>query len=126
MTVRDVEDTIKNRDKYDKNHFSPCISARVWIKPYMSEIKYLSPSVEDKPSLLDYMYFSVYTITTTAYGDIVPVTPQAKFVTILANIYEVVFLVIMFNILVAKPSDNGTKIEQAEASSKIIIPGRKT
>ncbi len=59
-------------------------------------------------SLLDYVYFMMYTITTTGYGDIVPWTPFAKWVVTLANIFELVFLVIFFNIvLAAKPIDYG-------------------
>lgn len=51
--------------------------------------------------LMDYMYFSVYTITTTGYGDIVPTTAYAKFVTSLANFCEVLFLVVFFNALIS-------------------------
>jgi voltage-gated potassium channel Kch len=50
---------------------------------------------------MDYMYFSIYTITTTGYGDIVPTTSYAKFVTSLANICEVLFLVVFFNALIS-------------------------
>jgi hypothetical protein len=51
--------------------------------------------------LMDYMYFSIYTITTTGYGDIVPTTAYAKFVTSVANIFEVIFLVVFFNALIS-------------------------
>lgn len=51
------------------------------------------------PSLLDYIYFTIYTITTTGYGDIMPVTSHAKFITSIANIFEVFFIVIFFNAL---------------------------
>lgn len=51
--------------------------------------------------LMDYIYFSVYTITTTGYGDIIPTTAYAKFVTSLANIFEVIFLVVFFNALLS-------------------------
>lgn len=51
--------------------------------------------------LMDYMYFSVYTITTTGYGDIVPTTAYAKFVASLANICEVLFLVVFFNAIIS-------------------------
>lgn len=50
-------------------------------------------------NLLDYMYFTVYTITTTGYGDIVPTTPRAKYLCSLANILEVFFFVVFFNAL---------------------------
>jgi outer membrane protein OmpA-like peptidoglycan-associated protein len=49
--------------------------------------------------LMDYMYFSIYTITTTGYGDIIPTTAYAKFVISLANFCEVLFLVVFFNAL---------------------------
>jgi hypothetical protein len=51
--------------------------------------------------LLDYIYFTIYTITTTGYGDIVPVSAFAKFTTSLANLFEVMFTVIFFNVLVS-------------------------
>lgn len=56
-------------------------------------------------TLMDYMYFSIYTITTTGYGDIVPTTSYAKFVTSLANICEVLFLVVFFNALISIKGD---------------------
>lgn len=88
-----------------------------------NKIDRLMPTVESVPTLLDYMYFSIYTITTTAYGDIVPVSPQAKFVTILANIYEVVFLVILFNILAARPGKhNEGNGERGQGASEGIMP----
>jgi hypothetical protein len=51
--------------------------------------------------LMDYMYFSIYTITTTGYGDIMPTTAYAKFLTALANIFEVFFIVGFFNVLIS-------------------------
>lgn len=57
---------------------------------------------EGRPfELLDYLYFTLYTITTTGYGDIVPISGFAKFTTSLANLFEVVFMVIFFNVLVS-------------------------
>jgi hypothetical protein len=49
---------------------------------------------------LDYLYFMIYTITTTGYGDMRPVTPLAKFICSVANLFEVLFLVILFNVFV--------------------------
>jgi hypothetical protein len=43
-------------------------------------------------SLLDYLYFTIYTITTTGYGDIFPVTGYAKFIASLANLFELFFM----------------------------------
>jgi hypothetical protein len=54
-----------------------------------------------RPTLMDYVYFMVYTITTTGYGDMVPLSPQAKFTAIIANLAEVLFLVIFFNVVLA-------------------------
>jgi hypothetical protein len=51
--------------------------------------------------MLDYLYFMTYTITTTGYGDIMPVSPEAKFITTLANLFELLFLVVFFNVLVS-------------------------
>lgn len=51
--------------------------------------------------LMDYVYFTVYTITTTGYGDIVPTTTYAKFLCTFANIIEVFFLVVFFNALLS-------------------------
>jgi hypothetical protein len=52
-------------------------------------------------SLMDYMYFTIYTITTTGYGDIVPTTTYAKFLCTFANILEVFFFVVFFNALLS-------------------------
>ncbi len=49
--------------------------------------------------LLDYLYFMIYTTTTTGNGDIKPVTPFAKMLSSVANIFEVLFLVIFLNVL---------------------------
>jgi hypothetical protein len=54
-----------------------------------------------KLTLMDYVYFMVYTITTTGYGDMIPLTPQAKFISIIANLSEILFLVIFFNVVLA-------------------------
>jgi len=54
-----------------------------------------------KLSLLDYVYFTTYTITTTGYGDIIPVTGYAKFIVSLANLFELFMMVIFFNVLIS-------------------------
>jgi hypothetical protein len=51
--------------------------------------------------LLDYIYFTIYTITTSSYGDIIPVTAYTKFLTSIANIFELIFTIIFFNVLLA-------------------------
>jgi hypothetical protein len=55
--------------------------------------------------LLDYIYFTTYTITTTGYGDIVPISGFAKFICSIANFFELFFVVIFFNCLVAAASE---------------------
>jgi hypothetical protein len=52
-------------------------------------------------NLMDYVYFANYTITTTGYGDIIPTTAYAKFICSFANIIEVFFLVVFFNVLLS-------------------------
>jgi hypothetical protein len=61
----------------------------------------LSDRAPKKLTLMDYLYFMVYTITTTGYGDMIPLTPQAKFISIMANLSEILFLVIFFNVVLA-------------------------
>lgn len=51
-------------------------------------------------SLLDHLYFMVYTITTTGYGDLAPRTPLSKFLTTIANLFEVFFFVIAVNVVI--------------------------
>jgi Ion channel len=64
------------------------------------------------PSLLDYIYFTVYTITTTGYGDIKPTDDYSKFVTTVANLYEVFFIVIVFNVLLSVRRDEDPVAEE--------------
>jgi hypothetical protein len=66
--------------------------------------------------LLDYIYFTFYTITTTGFGDIIPVSPFTKFVATIADLFEVVFIVIFFNVLVSFLRD-GCKTGTDEAGA---------
>jgi flagellar motor protein MotB len=52
-------------------------------------------------NLLDYTYFGVYAITTTGYGDIIPVTAFAKFIPIVANFVHVFLIGIFFGVLIS-------------------------
>lgn len=54
-----------------------------------------------KLNLIEYLYFTIYTITTTGYGDIVPITAYAKMLSSVVNIFELFFLVMFFNALLA-------------------------
>jgi hypothetical protein len=51
--------------------------------------------------LLDYIYYGVYTITTTGNGDIVPVSAYAKFITTIANFFAIFLLAVFFNVLLS-------------------------
>jgi hypothetical protein len=78
-------------------------------------------------TLLDHIYFSMYTITTTGYGDIVPTTNYAKSLTCLANICEVFFFVGFFNSLMAlKGRDQEAEITYPTGEAKITHPTGKT
>jgi hypothetical protein len=50
-------------------------------------------------NLTDYLYFTVYTITTTGYGDIIPISPYAEFVVSIANFMELFFIVLLVNVV---------------------------
>lgn len=67
--------------------------------------EYIEQSKAKPLELMDYIYFSIYTITTTGYGDIVPTTAYAKFIASVANIFEVIFLVVFFNALLSLKRD---------------------
>jgi hypothetical protein len=71
-----------------------------------------APSVRPEPeprpephskrmALMDYLYFAMYTITTTGYGDIKPMTTFSKFLCTMANITEFFFIVVFFNTLLS-------------------------
>jgi Ion channel len=88
-------------------------------------------SIEEMPDdsdarplgLVDYMYFSIYTITTTGYGDIKPTTAYAKFVTSIANFCEVLFLVVFFNALISLRPRNDDEHDARQVAPAIpVIP----
>ncbi|MCB2262779.1 MAG: hypothetical protein LGR52_07565, partial [Candidatus Thiosymbion ectosymbiont of Robbea hypermnestra] len=54
-----------------------------------------------KRPLMDYLYFMIYTTTTTGYGDLRPSSTFAKFTVSVANIIEVFFVVVFFNLVIA-------------------------
>jgi hypothetical protein len=56
-----------------------------------------SNPISKRMALMDYVYFAMYTITTTGYGDIKPITPYTKFLCTLANMTEFFFIVVFFN-----------------------------
>lgn len=65
------------------------------------QMKELNKSKHKPPNLMDYMYFSIYTISTTGYGDIKPATNYAKFLISIENFFEIFFLVCFMNTLIA-------------------------
>lgn len=58
-----------------------------------------STSTPRRLELIDYLYFTVYTITTTGYGDIVPTSSYAKLLVSLANLIELLFVVVLVNVV---------------------------
>jgi hypothetical protein len=52
-------------------------------------------------NLLDYLYFMIYTITTTGNGDLIPAAGYVQFAAALASIFEVFFIVVVFNVVLA-------------------------
>lgn len=50
----------------------------------------------------DYQYFSFVTLTTLGYGDIIPVTPRAKAITLLISLVGQLYLTVIIAILVGK------------------------
>jgi hypothetical protein len=91
--------------KYFPADFDPKLLVEVAVRPQEDCLdSQLRKSIEDKRKhleLLDYVYFTIYTITTTGYGDMIPISPEAKVITIMANLLEVFFLVIFFNVILA-------------------------
>jgi hypothetical protein len=76
------------------------LSVEFKITPHVSANEIIMKA-HDKPplSLLDYVYFMIYTVTTTGYGDIAPSSNGAKFIVSIANLFELFFLVLVFNSL---------------------------
>ena len=83
------------------------------------------PECNPYPDLNDYIYFTIYTITTTGYGDIRPVTPEAKFLASMTNLFELFFLVIFFNILISHKRPLDASGERLERMSKDLEEVRK-
>jgi len=76
------------------------------VEVFIFESALPRPDPEQDPAskhmaLMDYVYFAMYTITTTGYGDIKPITPYTKFLCTLANMTEFFFIVVFFNTLLS-------------------------
>lgn len=91
-----------------------CSSATA-VESYASRL-----SKSRRLQLLDYIYFTTYTITTTGYGDIVPISGFAKFICSIANFFELFFVVVFFNCLVAAAGEKTKIIDGPEADSESI------
>ncbi|NJL26584.1 MAG: two pore domain potassium channel family protein [Thermoanaerobaculia bacterium] len=85
--------------------FSLLAPVKVSIRRFSGKIPEMDGNAD--LSLLDYMYFSIYTITTTGYGDIIPVKPVSRVVVSVANLFEVFFVVIFVNILIDRRRISG-------------------
>jgi hypothetical protein len=91
-----------------------------------TEERYRSVDVEWIPSgsegidvnLIDYLYFMIYTITTTGYGDLIPASASTKLITSVANLIEVLFMVLVFSLILnadgGKSSDEVSKTSQTD------------
>lgn len=91
-------------DKVVEAHIEPISQDPMTLQMQRFEIEREHP--QNRPlDLIDYIYFANYTVTTTGYGDIIPLTPYAKFICSLANICEVFFLVVFFNALLSLKRD---------------------
>ncbi|HEX4963432.1 MAG TPA: ion channel [Thermoanaerobaculia bacterium] len=75
----------------------------------------LQPGGKDL-NLLDYLYFGVYTITTTGNGDIIPVSSYAKFLTTVANFFAIFLLVVFFNVLLSFLRDDRDRVRREQAA----------
>lgn len=102
-SVRDSEDPPSSKN----GEADPKLCTEVqlsWIPDHVSEAEMRSfkqPQQHHRFELFDYIYFMIYTITTTGYGDIKPVSAEAKFFASIANLYELFFLVIFVNVLLS-------------------------
>jgi voltage-gated potassium channel len=56
------------------------------------------------------LYFSFVTITTTGYGDIVPLTPMAKSLAIFLSVFGQLYLTVIIGILIGKYLSGREKI----------------
>lgn len=59
-------------------------------------------------TLMDYLYFMTYTVSTTGYGDLVPAKPFVQLVVSVANLWEIFFVVICLNVIL-KSKDEGSE-----------------
>ena len=76
--------------------FAIALIVLVALVTYLGRFGYQDNSTGNVPSLLDSIYYATVSVTTTGYGDIVPVTPWARFVnTVLVTPARVLFLILL-------------------------------
>lgn len=95
VMLRDVRQLLEANHVDNASEQTTMSDITVSVRPVRDTVQFIPLG------LMDYMYFTMYTITTTGYGDIVPTTNYAKFLCTLANILEVFFVVVFFNALLA-------------------------
>lgn len=115
-TVGSLYDNIRfveNRYSSEKaNHIIDSYDRRVDIRVFKELI-----NIEHvyAPNWLDYLYFSFYTITTTGYGDIKPVSKFTKSIVTIENIIEVYIITILMGFAVSV-------LSQTEKEKKLLLP----
>jgi hypothetical protein len=114
IPVGNIDNFWLKPDAYaDANGLTPKLSVELRVRPRKSASEMIMKAHEKSPlSLLDYLYFMIYTVTTTGYGDIAPSSNGAKFIVSIANLFELFFLVLVFNSfagLVRGPSVSAVK-----------------
>jgi Ion channel len=55
--------------------------------------------VSQSLTLMDYLYFMTYTVSTTGYGDLLPADAFVQLVVSVANLWEIFFVVICLNVI---------------------------
>ena len=83
-----------------RRYFGPASIGLVWtaLIPVFASVYYLLPnSFEGSQNFLTCLYFSVVTITTLGYGDIVPASGEAQFVSALQAISGIVIIGLFLN-----------------------------
>jgi hypothetical protein len=105
-TNRDNPNGLKEKLSRELYQLEDLEGSKRAVEVFIFESSFPRADPEQNPSskrmaLMDYVYFAMYTITTTGYGDIKPITPYTKFLCTLANMTEFFFIVVFFNTLLS-------------------------
>ena len=65
--------------------------------------------LEHEAGIIDVIYYSFVTLTTLGYGDIVPVAPFAKSLSVLNAVFGQIYLTVIIALLVGKYANNSMK-----------------